>query len=542
VCCAVLGVGGVAQAERKRVVVLDFEGPRGAKFHEDLVKLLKKTHTVVPTDKWNGTAEELDASEVSENNVKKVAKKLKVDAIVEGKIEKRRAEFIIHLKLREGRSGALIGSSIDTKARGPRIDSRAQRELKDELVGAIGRVESNRLSGGDDDEDDRPVRKGFSSHADDERGSEKVDKKPARKLEDDDDALPAKKPAKKTDDAPVANKPATRVDDDDSLPPKKPAAKRADDDAPPARKAVARKSEDDDALPASKPANKSSDKRGRSKVASSDDDAEVDAEAGERAAPEVTLSPGERALDAVAGLSVTARQLTFTVRPGLVATPPIYKGAPVAGAMLDATIYPLAVGHKRSDLVKNIGLDVMYDRVISVSTKDSMGKIYASKETRFGIGGVFRYAFGRSAMAPVVMGTLGYSSQLFSISSGALLGIPSVKYSIVELGLAARFPITRKIIAGLDARRMLISGAGQIQDAAQYGDAKLYGYEVAAGFDYAITGNIFARAAFRYESIGYSFTGTGTLSNARDGDPMTKDVSSARDSYIGGIATLGLAY
>jgi hypothetical protein len=239
---------------------------------------------------------------------------------------------------------------------------------------------------------------------------------------------------------------------------------------------------------------------------------------------------------------VTARQLVFKVRPGLLATPPAYKGAPVAGVMIDATIYPLAVDHKRGDMLKNLGLDVMYDRVISVSTKDAAGKVYASKETRFGIGGVFRYAFNRTATSPVVMGTLGYSSQLFSISSGTLLGIPSVKYSIIEPGAGLRYPVTSKIIAGLDAKLMLITGTGQIQDPMQYGAASVLGFEGALGVDYLITRNSFARAAFRYETIGLTFNGTGMLSNARDGDPTTVDVSGARDSYIGGMVTVGYLY
>ena len=110
VACAVVGATGVAHAERKRVVVLDFEGPKGEKFHDDLVRLLKKTHTVVPTHQWNGTAEQLDAATTLERDVRRVAKRLKVDAIVEGKIEKRRDAFLIHLKLREGKTGEVVRS------------------------------------------------------------------------------------------------------------------------------------------------------------------------------------------------------------------------------------------------------------------------------------------------------------------------------------------------------------------------------------------------------------------------------------------------
>jgi opacity protein-like surface antigen len=513
VCCAMLAAGGVASAERKRVVVLEFEGPKAQKFHDDLVKLIKKTHTVVPIDKWNGTAEELDVSAVSENSLKKVARKLKIDAIVEGKIEKRRNAFIIHLKLREGRSGALIGSVIDTKAAGPRIDSRAQRDLKGELVDAISKVEANRPISSDD--------------------------------EDDDDARPAKKAERKTDeedDKPAVKKAGKQADDDDTLPPKK-AAKKADDDAAPARKAVARKTDDDDALPA-KQQNTDDDKRAkaRKKVAARDDDAEVDAGAVEPVNAAAARSPGERALDVVVGGSVTSRQLAFQTRPGLMATPPAYKGAPVGGVMFDATLYPFAVGHKRGEMLNNIGLDVMYDRVISVKTKDPNDNVHGSKETRFGIGGVFRYPFSRSATSPVVMATFGYASQLFSIDSGAQIGMPSVKYSIFEPGAGLRFPATSQIILGVDARLMLISDTGQIQDATQYGAANVLGFEGAAGVDVMITRNLFARAAFRYETIGYTFTGTGMLSTGRDGTQMGIDVPGARDSYIGGMATLGYAY
>ena len=570
VLCAVAGAGGVAEAGRKRVVVLDFEGPKGDQFHDELVKLIKKTHTVVPTDKWNGTAEELDASAVSEKNIKKVAKKLKIDAVVEGKIEKRREAFIIRLKLHEGRSGELVGNAIDTKAEGPRIDGRAQRDLKDELVGAIDNVEANHLSGGDDDDDarpsgkkaakktgddgddakpfgkkaakktdddgddarpsgkkgakktddddDKPVKKGFSKHSDDERGSDKVDKKGAKKPDDDDDdKLPARKLAKKS-----------RTDDDQPSSPKG------------SKVGKANKSDDDGDDPADTRAKKK-------KVASDDDDggtaeAEVDTRAPVDA--DTALSPGERALDAVIGMSLTARQMSFVFRPDLTARPPGYRGGPVPGAMIDATVYPLAVGHKRSDFLKNLGLSLMYDRVIVVNSKDMTGKVYASTESRFGVGAVFRYAFNRTATSPVVIGSLGYSNQAFTIASsgGTMIGIPNVQYSIFEPGAGLRYPVTEKLIAGLDLKLMAIASTGQIQNADQYGSASVLGVEGALGVDYLITRNIFARAAFRAETIGYSFKGTGALSNARDGNPATLDVAGARDTYIGGMATVGYLY
>ena len=48
---ALLLMTGAASAGRKRIVVLEFEGAAADKFHEDFVRLLKKTHTVVSNEK-----------------------------------------------------------------------------------------------------------------------------------------------------------------------------------------------------------------------------------------------------------------------------------------------------------------------------------------------------------------------------------------------------------------------------------------------------------------------------------------------------------
>ena len=100
---------GTAQAERRRVVVMPFEGEKAEKFHEAVVKLVKKTHSVIPVDKYTSTADDLSASKLNEKNVKKVAKKLKVDGVISGNVEKRREEYIVRIKLRSGTSGGLVG-------------------------------------------------------------------------------------------------------------------------------------------------------------------------------------------------------------------------------------------------------------------------------------------------------------------------------------------------------------------------------------------------------------------------------------------------
>jgi len=529
--CAALGASRVAEAGRKRVVVLDFDGPKGEKFHADLVKLIKKTHTVVPTTKWNTAAEQLSAGALSDKNIKKVARKLKIDAVVEGQVEKRREEYILRIRLHGGKSGELIGDAITTKAQTAKLDGRAQRDLRDELLGAIDNVESNRLGGTDDeadapatvarsdddaerpgkkvkkaeaeadDADARPAKKGFARRGDDERGADRTERrgKKTEREPDDDDATAGKKPAKKsaTDDAVLASqKPAAKSDGDSDA--------AVDDDKPARSKRVAAR-DDTDA-------------------------AEVDAaRTGPRPNQAVALSPGERALEAVGGLSVTSRSMSFTVATNATTKPPGYAGTPVAGVMLDVIAYPLAFGHDRTDQLKNVGVEILYDRVISINSKDAQGNTYPTTESRYWLTAMFRHAFGRDATAPVVIGSLGYGGQSFEIQGN--IPLPSVTYAIVAPGAGLRYPATEKLTFAVDTKVLFPLSTGQIQNADRYGAASVFGFEGALGADYLITPNIFARAMGRFETLGFNFKGTGDLK-----------ASGARDSYFGGALTVGYLY
>ena len=536
---------------RKRVVVLELEGPKAEKFHEDLVKLIKKSHTVIPIEKWNEKAEELDASKASDKNFKKVAKKLKVDAIITGKIDKRRDEYIIKLKLRMGKTGALVGEGVDTKADGPRIDGKAAKDLKDELIDAIGNVDANRSGGGEDEdeeedkpvkkvvkktddedeEEDKPVKKGFSRKTDVEDDEEDEDK-PVKKgfskkvvEEDEDKPVVKKKSAKKTDDEEVAALKSKKDDeeDEDPLPKskKKPAASKQDEE-----------DEDEDAP--------------KKKVASKDDEDEdggsVEEDSGdEDAAPVSALSAGERAVDAVIGLSFNARRMSFTSEAGLAMGPPPYKGVPVAGLLIDATVYPLAIGHKKQGMAKNFGATVLFDKVLKISSKAGNPPVsLPTSQSRWAVGGVFRYPLGKLTAGA----TLRVGRQAFKItpSGGVTPDIPNVNYTIVDPSVFMRYQIAPKFLFNLNLGFMLMLDTGQIQNGDQYGPATVTGFEGEIGGDYLLTKNIFVRAAFKFETIGFKFRGGAMKTNTKYDADGAQDVFGARDSYLGGAVTVGYLY
>jgi hypothetical protein len=583
----VLGIGQVAHAGGKRVVVLNFDGPRADKFHDDVVRLIRKTHTVVPIDRWNAAAEEMNAVGVSERNIKRVANKLKIDAVVEGTIEKRRDDFLIRLKLHHGKSGEVVGNPVATKAAGPRIDGRAQREIQEELVDAIDRVESSH-AGVKIEDDEEEAGDGKKSAAkkngkkaerpekgeDDEEegdGKKPAAKRNAKKVDEEEDERPAplaKKNAQRDkagddEEAEDARKPGSskkgfarlsedqrggdRVERDDRKPSKK-AGDDEDEEDPLARKPA--REERVASKPAARPADDGDDedrprkpaKPAKKRVAAREDRdrEEVDAEARPLDA-RTALTLGERAVDAVAGISLTMRKMTFAYRADLAARPAGYSGRPVGGAMLDATLYPLALAHTRSDVYKDLGINLMYDRVLFINSRDpATGMVYATKESRYRIAGVFRHALWDSPKAMVVAGSLGYGSQLFTIAGAA--STPSVQYTMLEPGGSLRVPLTSTIAASIDARLLVLLKAGQIAAPTQYGDTSGLGFEGGLAVDYRLTRNVFARAAVRFETIRLTFAGNGDLARMRDGDPETQDVSGARDTYTSGFLTAGYLY
>jgi hypothetical protein len=257
----------------------------------------------------------------------------------------------------------------------------------------------------------------------------------------------------------------------------------------------------------------------------------------------------------VLGLSLTDRRLSFVHAAGLQNPPEGYDGVPVAGAFVDVTLYPFAIGHHNHGVLADLGLVGSYDKVVHITSAvhfNNNGAVETAdldtSEQRFSIGAVFRHAFGNTATAPVVQATLLYGQQNFLVaqtipgSGGMSSGLPDVTYTMLEPQLGVRLPFGRiGLVADVGAELML--GVGEIGEATEYGAASVLGVDADVGVDIGITKNIFVRATGRFETIGYTFKGSGMLDFPGGGSPGngSPQVSGARDSYFGGTVTLGYA-
>ena len=478
---------GVANADKKkRVVVLEFEGKSAEKFHESVETLVGKHHEIVPVEKWNETATNIAADGKLPERIRKIAKKLHVDGVITGKVEKKSGKYTVKLKLRDGKTGEVVGAPLEVTDDDTKLDKAAKKEIRENIITGIDGLGSSKDVVA---EADPPPKKHDLVKDHPETGADAVGDKTA-----------------KTD-----------------------------------------KTEKTDPPPEDPPKHHKK-KKGGGDVAAEDPPAEggdVHAKAEPKVAGD-TISPGERAVDVALGMSFVARRLNFTSSLSAGLSPPGYKQTvPVPGALIDATIYPLAFGHTKTDITKNIGVSVLFDQVIHINSQvnniDKTTTKLQTTEGNYAFGGVIRFPLNPTM---TVTGMARYGRQSFSIAhpTGVDVDMPSVAYSMVEGEGKLQYVFSPQIT--IDARLgvLVVLNAGNISDPDQYGKATGFGFETEIGADYLLTKSVFARASIRAETLGLSFNGSGLMTNNRDGDTTTIDVTAARDTYFGATVAVGYLY
>lgn len=526
---------GIANAGRKRLVVLDFEGDDAEKIQKSFIKFLKKSHTVVPIKKWNSAADELGATKINEKNIKKVAAKLKIDGVISANVEKRRDDYIIRIKLRSGASGEFVGNQVNAKTDAKKLNKQAKGDIEDELFGQIDGLASVRGGGGGDEEEeeeeDKPskfggkqMKGGGDEEEEEEEKPAKLSKKDEEKQKAEEEARQKEEEKRKKDEADKQARAEKKRKDEERA---ALASKRDKDKGD--------KEDEEEEEPKSK-------RKKKKKVASEEDDEEGIEEELEPTGGmtrKLALSPGNRAVDMAIGVSMNMRRMSFSYDPTIGQRPAGYKGKLVPGGFFDMSVYPLALGHKRpsKDIYKNIGVTGMYDQVLLVKSKDATGRELKSAQVRYAFGLLFRYPFGTSESSPVVGARLRYGSQSFKISQPSPL--PSVTYSIIEPGAFFRLPIMgNKLVIDANVAFLGILNTGQIQDAMKYGSATVTGFEGSLGADYHLADALFIRGLFNFETIGYKFNQKGMLPTPMD----NLKVSGARDTYYGAVVMAGYLF
>lgn len=363
------------------------------------------------------------------------------------------------------------------------------------------------------------------------------------------------------DAAPAPKKKKHKGDDEaaesDAVKPMKKVKKKGDDeaaesdDAAPVKKAKKKKGDDDDTAEADD-ADDAPKKKAKKKKKADDDDADETAE-GDSPMKGSPHAPNRDAIRVDFGIGVANRTLAFNSRSFTdgAGAPHPYSNSPVPSGHIAAELFPFAFQDAHSPQA-GLGFWGDFDKTISLTLQsippDGTMQAVKAKATqqRWSVGVAYRILFSKSDLSPSATLGLGYGNQEFLVDRSALMGavidLPDTDYKAVEPMAAIRIPFAPAVALVAQGRGLLITDAGTIVKADQYGQAKVFGVQVEGGLDITFAQKFALRAMGFFNQVGYTFTGVGEKANDRDGDPTTKDVFGALDRAVGATITLGVLY
>ncbi len=287
----------------------------------------------------------------------------------------------------------------------------------------------------------------------------------------------------------------------------------------------------------------------KKKKKKSSDDEDVDDE-GEDEEP-VLVSPhtaNRAAIRVDVGISAQNRTLAFTQRSNFPEGPSPYTNSLVPGARIEGELYPFAFANPNS-VAAGLGVAGEFDRTLLLTLHTTAEPSVPVKaiQQHWSIGARFRILFGNKPTSASVTLGAGFGSRSWTAKRSVLmnqlsLDVPDTKYSLIDPGLSFRIPVAPTVALLVGGKALIITDAGPIQEPDSYGRAKVFGVSAQAGVDILLGSRFAVRLVAEFVQIGFSFTGTGAMSNARDRDPMTQDIGGASDRSLGAAATFAVRY
>lgn len=193
-----LALPAAASADNGRTVI-QFKGDNAKTFRKQVKKIVKGAdYRVVKTSAYTKAAKKLGATGINDGNVKKVAGKKNLVAVIFARSRKSGSGYEVTLSVRLGKTGEEV-NEITLNPSGDKLSSADLARLRNELVPALEGRRVEAPVAGDDDDDDKPK-------GDDDDDKPKGD-------DDDDDDKP------KGDDDDDDDKPKGDDDDDDGSTP-----------------------------------------------------------------------------------------------------------------------------------------------------------------------------------------------------------------------------------------------------------------------------------------------------------------------------------
>lgn len=523
---ALLSAAATAEAKPRRVVILDFDGPRGLADtgHDAVVALLGESYDVIATKRWEDARAAAMQKTHGPQVWSKAAKSSGVDAVIEGWIQDEGRHKVLTVAVREASSGNEIDSvSIKLGAKG--LTEKSKTKLATELDGVLEYIEGTMDPVGSGL---RPIETRKMIGAKAPKAEETA--KPADD-EDADEPKPAKKKAAKKKAVAETDEPA---DDEAAAPPVKAKKKKAveaadepeaeaEDETPAAPK---KKAKDKDVATAADSEAKDNSDLVSLFGATSDEGKKIDPAASHTPKPTPRFQIG-------GGGYYASRTLTFEAENQT--GPTAYAGVPHKGLEINALVYPFPqkkMDGELSGVGFSFGIAHSAGSVVTFDDGETVAE-YNINQSSYELGIHYRYPL---ADLVSIDGHVNYGRTSYMISDAPeTFEVPDTEYSYLGAGVKLDLNIADRATVGFGAKYMYVLDVGDISSVDWYGPGRASGYGLDSNFIIPLPRSLFVEGALDYQKFSIEFDGVGQVTE-------DEGVATSSDSTVTGRVNLGIKF
>lgn len=492
----------VADAKPRRVVVLDFDGPRtlADTGRSTVMSLLGDQYDVVATRRWESARAQAPGH--GPQQWRQAAKQAGVDAVIEGWVQDEGRHHVMTVAVRDASTGNEI-DTISVKLSDRGVSTDGGHQLAAQLDDIFGYIDEDVTSSnaGAQLPDIRTVRPMLGAHHEEPPPSDDEET-------DDDEEEEAPKPAHHRKHHHKKHVQKADDDDDEDEP------EQDEKPAPKKQVAVADDTKDTNDLvtlfgPDSKEA----------AVVSDGKTAHIP-----RPTPRFAIA---------AGPYISSRGITFDHDPGA-STNIDYPASSIKGLGVQAAIYPAPL-KKQDGGLSGIGFSFgMQHSMGSVFTAmdDSGYGDYTMNQSQYEAGIHYRYPIDIVA----IDGEVSYGNVTHTIVDlPESIAIPDTSYSYLSAGAHLDLAVSDRASVGFGAKYLYLLSTGDISSEDWFGAGTAWGMTLDGDFVVPLPSNLYVRGDLEYRRVTMDFEGSGAL-------VPTYGMWGATDSAITGSAVLGINF
>lgn len=528
---AICAAAPTAIAKPKRVVVLDFDGPRqlADASRSSVMSILGEQYDVISTKSWDKARTDAARYAHGPEQWMKAAKTSGVGAVIEGIVQEEGRRKILNITVRQADNGkefdtiqVRIDRSGPTTAQSREIQSSLEQVLywidtgRNETAPTYSPVAKTKLGATKTtDETEETVRPRRRASDDEVESRSDRDARRGRRVAEADEASDDARTDARTESR---SRKSSRNDRDER------ADERADKDADTDHL--------DDAAHDAKPAT----------VAAATDPEVHDIsvlfpqsqEDRERLNPKINHVPQKTPRFAIdAGGYMASRNLNWTARPDAEITD--FSGIATKGFAVNVAAYPFPLKAMDGGL-SGFGITASMSHSAGSTVEFDSGDAveeYVLNQNSWELG--VHYRAPLTNMITVDGGAM-YGNQTYEILDASQdFEVPDTKYSYLGATAHLDLAITEKSSVGFGARYFTVLDTGMLSSTDWYGPTSASGLGLDATFQIPLPASLYVRGVLSYQRISLTTSGGGVITD-------DEEVTGGKDSLITGNVNLGISF